>query len=114
MADYKVKHPFGNLETIALTATGVQAVTISEAVTQIDGVSTVATGNRTINLTIASDIDAGAIIYVSSKTTATELLTFGTGITSAVITGVAGKTINQAFMYNGTAFVATGAIIQID
>jgi hypothetical protein len=114
MADYHVRHPFGDTVTEALTATGTQAISINEAVTFIDGVTVEATGNRTIDLTIADDIETGSIIYVSNKTNGTETLTFGTGITSTVITGVAGKTINQAFVYNGTAFVATGASIQID
>lgn len=109
-----IKYPFGTVGTATMTATGAQAVTIADQLTIIDGVTTEATGNRTLNLTIGSEVTAGAIIVVQSKSNGTETLTFGTGITSAVSTGVAGKTINQSFIYNGTAFVAMGAEQQID
>ena len=110
-----VHSPFGLPDTSnAMTATGAQAVTIANQGTIIDGVTVEATGNRTLNLTINSDIVAGATLLVQSKSNATETLTFGTSITSAVITGVAGKTVNQLFIYNGTAFVAAGAKQQID
>jgi len=109
-----IRSPFGTPETIALTATGAQAVTITNDSTIIDGVTVEATGNRTINLTIGTDVNIGAQILVQSKTNGTETTIFGTGITTATITGVAGKTINQLFMYNGTAFVAAGADQQID
>lgn len=110
-----IKYPFGNANTsLALTATGVQALTITSNLTIIDGVTVEATGNRTINLTIDSEVEAGAIIVVQSKTNGTETTIFGTGITSATITGVTGKTHNQSFIYNGTAFVAMGGDQQID
>ena len=109
-----IKFPFGNADVQVLTATGAQNLTITDNLTILDGVTNIATGNRTINLTIGADVPAGAMIVVQSKTTATETTIFGTGITSATITGVAGKTINQTFIYNGTAFVAGGAQQQID
>ena len=43
-----VSYPFGDAASEALTATGAQAITVSEQVTYIDGVTTEATGNRTI------------------------------------------------------------------
>ena len=110
-----IKYPFGNADTsLSLTATGAQALTITSNFTIIDGVTTEATGNRTINLTIGDEVTAGAILIVQSKTNGTETTIFGTNITSETITGVAGKTINQSFVYNGTAFVAMGADQQID
>lgn len=112
MAD--VKYPFGTADVVALTATGAQAVTIDNQLTIIDGVTTQATGNRTINLTISSEVQRGAIILCELKTQGTETTTFGTGIDAATITGVAGKTINQSFMYDGSNFVAMGASHQID
>lgn len=109
-----IKSPFGPATTVALSATGTQAVTIDNQVTIIDGVTTVATGNRTINLTIDSEIKSGAIVQVRSKTTATETTIFGTGIDGITLTGVAGKTICKAFMYDGTTFTSMGASEQID
>jgi len=110
-----IKYPFGNADTsLAMTATGVQAFTIESNLTIIDGVTVEATGNRTINLTIGSEVAAGALLLVRNQTNATETLTFGTGITAPVQTGVAGTIHNQLFMYNGTGFEAVAADQQIN
>lgn len=110
-----IKYPFGNADTsLAMTATGAQALTITSNLTIIDGVTVEATGNRTLNLTISSEVDAGALLLVRNQTNGTETLTFGTGITAPVQTGVAGTIHNQLFMYNGTTFEATGADQQIN
>lgn len=109
-----IRHPHGGGATATLSATGTQAITISDEYTRIDGVTTEATGNRTIDLTIDSGVRVGAQILIENKTNGTETLTHGTEITAPVQTGVAGKTHTQAFRYNGTAFVATGADQQID
>jgi len=109
-----INHPFGDGATAVLTATGTQAITITNQYTRIDGVTTEATGNRTIDLTLGSELQEGAEILVENKTNATETLTYGTGITAPVQTGVAGKTHNQTFKFNGVAFVAMGADQQID
>jgi hypothetical protein len=109
------KWPFGTgPEVIALTATGAQAITVNNQFTIVDGVTVEATGNRTINVTLGDNLKVGALLLSTNKTNATETTTYGTGITSAVTTGVSGKTINQLFIYNGTAFVAAGAQQQID
>lgn len=111
----QVKSPFGATETIALTATGTQALTIANEVTYIDGVTVEATGNRTLNLTIDTDnIGVGARLIVASKTNGTETTIFGTSITGATVTGVAGKTKVTEFVYTGTAFVNSGTPVQID
>jgi len=109
-----IKHAFGAAESVALTATGAQAITVVNDLTLIDGVTVEATGNRTINLTLGDDLNAGARIVVESKTNGTETTIFGTGITGATITGVAGKTKVTEFVYNGTAFVNSGTPVQID
>lgn len=110
-----VKHPFGTAETIALTATGVQALSISNEVTYVDGVTVEATGNRTLNLTIDTDnLAVGARIIVASKTNGTETTIFGTNMTGATITGVTGKTFVTEFVYTGSAFVNSGTPVQID
>ena len=111
----QVNWPFGSgPAVIALTATGAQAITVNNQFTIVDGVTVQATGNRTINVTIGANVKPGALLLSTNKTAGTETTTYGTNITSAVTTGVAGKTINQLFIYNGTAFVAAGAQQQID
>lgn len=112
----QVRSPFGAVETLELTATGDQDLTIvNGGVTYIDGVTNIATGNRTINLTIDTDVvEVGARLIVASATTATETTIFGTNITGATITGVAGRTLVTEFVYTGTAFVNSGTPVQID
>ena len=109
-----IKYPFGDATVEAMTATGAQAFTITDNLTILDGVTVEATGNRTINLTIDTEVPVGAMLLVRNQTNGTETLTFGTGITAPVQTGVAGTIHNQLFMYNGTVFEATGADQQIN
>jgi hypothetical protein len=109
-----IKWPFGDATTEALSATGTQAVSIWNDLTIIDGVTAAASGNRTINLTISDAVKAGARLVCKLKTAATETTAFGTGMSGATITGVAGKTKNVEFVYDGTNFVEAGTPIQID
>jgi hypothetical protein len=113
MAD-KVKYPFGAADTLSLSATGTQALTIDNQMTVVDGVTTVATGNRTINLTVNSLVKTGARMFLKLKTTGTETTIFGTGMSGATITGVAGKTKTVECVYDGTNFVEAGTPVQID
>jgi hypothetical protein len=112
----KVHNPFGEADTSnTLSATGAQALIIENNLTIVDGVTTVATGSRTLNLTIDTDsVSAGAKIVIESKTTGTETLVFGTGITGVTLTGVAGKTFVMEAVYNGTVFEISGTPVQID
>lgn len=110
-----IKHPLGATAVLALGATGAQALTIDKSYTIVDGVTVEGdTGDRTLNLTIDADMPIGAQLFVMAKTASTETTIFGTGITGATITGVAGKTINALFIYDGTNFVQAGAEQQID
>lgn len=113
MAD-TVKFPFGAADALSLTATGAQALTIDNDMTIVDGVTVEATGNRTINLTVSSLIAAGARIFFKLKTNGTETTAFGTTMSGATITGVAGKTKCVEFVYDGTNFVEAGTPVQID
>jgi hypothetical protein len=111
----KVLWPSGpGTASAALTATGAQAVTVTDMFFVINGVTTEATGNRTINLTIDSELKPGAQLLVKSKTNGTETTIFGTGMQGATITGVAGKTKVVSFIYDGTNFVEAGTPVQID
>lgn len=110
----KPKYPFGAGSTATLSATGDQAITIDNEFTVIDGVTNVATGNRTLNLTVDGELKAGARLLVKSKTTATETTVMGTGIDGPDIVGVAGKTKTQSFTYDGSVFLPDGTSVQID
>lgn len=108
-----INKPFGSAGTIAIEATGATAATISNDVTYVSSLPTL-TGNATLNLTLSSELKAGAMLHLKVKTTATETFTFGTGIDAPVVTGVAGKTWCQSFWFDGTIFLPCGAKIQID
>ena len=102
----QIKWPFGEGDSKELTATGAQAITIDDNLTVIDGVTVEATGNRTLNLTIDSELKAGARLFLKSKTNGTE--------TTISITGVAGKTKTQGFTFDGSVFLPDGLSVQID
>jgi hypothetical protein len=109
-----IRYPFGAPDSAALSATGAQAITITGGYTVIDGVSTPASGNRTLNLTVDAELQAGARLSVKLKSASTETTTFGTAIDGPVITGVAGKTFCQSFTYDGGSFLPDGTAVQID
>lgn len=108
-----VNAPFAAEQALVIAATGTTAATISAQVTSTEALTTL-TGNATLDLTIDSQLKAGAVLNLKVKTTATETFTFGTGIDGPVVTGVAGKTWCQSFWYDGTIFLPQGAKIQID
>lgn len=108
-----VKYPFGAADTLTIAATGTTAATITNQVTYVSDLPTL-TGNATLDLTVDSEVIAGAMIHLKVKTTATETFTFGTGCDAPVVTGVAGKTWTQSLWYDGTTFLPCGAKIQID
>lgn len=107
-----IKSPFGAVGTLTIAATDTTAATITNSIT-VSNLPTL-TGNATLDLTIDSELKAGAELHITVKTTATETFTFGTGIEAPVVTGVGGKTWSQSFFYNGTAFYPMGAKIQVD
>jgi hypothetical protein len=106
--------PWGVPDKQSLTATGAQALTIVNDKTHIDGVSVVATGNRTLDLTIDSGVNEGAIIVLKTKTTGTETTIMGTNITGVTFAGVAGKTKVTTFELVDGVFVNTATPVQID
>ena len=108
-----INKPFGAAGTLTIAATGTTAATISNDVTYVSSLPTL-TGNATLDLTISSELKAGAMLNLKVKTTASETFTFGTGIDAPVVTGSAGKTWCQSFWYDGAIFLPCGAKIQID
>ncbi|WP_346856579.1 hypothetical protein [uncultured Draconibacterium sp.] len=109
-----VRWPFGDASEVSLTADGAQAITVENELTVVDGETTEATGNRTLNLTVSDEIGAGAMLFIKSKTNGTETTIFGTSMQGATITGVAGKTKTVLCIYDGSNFVEAGTPIQID
>jgi hypothetical protein len=108
-----VNAPFGTAGTLTIAATGTTAATISNQETYVSTLTTL-TGNATLDLTISSELKAGALLHLKVKTTATETFTFGTSIDGPTVTGVSGKTWCQSFWFDGTTFLPCGAKIQID
>lgn len=108
----KVRFPFGEADLKALAYAATQAVTIDNAMTILS--FAILTGACTVNLTIDSEVPIGSTLQVVVPATATEVLTFGTGFTATTITGVAGKTKTQGFVYDGTTFKPVGTAVQIN
>ena len=108
-----INNPFGAAGTLTIAATGTTAATISNNETVVTSLTTL-TGNATLDLTLSSELKAGAALHIKVKTTASETFTFGTGIDAPTVTGAAGKTWSQSFFYDGTVFLPCGAKIQID
>lgn len=104
----------GAATKVTLSATGAQALTITAQNTLVDGFTTEATGNRTLNLTVDSEVTAGATITVMAKTNGTETTIAGTSMTAPTVTGAAGKTKCWQLVYDGTTFKAVSAAVQID
>jgi len=107
-----IKAPFGESQNITIAATGATAVTITNHDSGNQTIPTL-TGNATLTVT-ATGVLAGALLSLRIKTTATETFTFAGAIIAQVVTGVAGKTWSQSFVFNGTNFYPAGAKIQVD
>ena len=107
-----VSFPFGAAEVLQPAYAATLAVTVTDLFTILDPGTL--TGNMTINLTLATGIRAGAKLFVELTATATEVTTFGTGFTAPTVTGAAGKTKCQLFVYDGTNFKPVAVAYQID
>jgi len=107
-----IKAPFGESQDLTIAATGATAVTITNQVSGNQTIPTL-TGNATLTVT-ATGLTAGAPLSLVIKTTAEETFTFAGDIIAPVVTGVAGKTWSQSFVFNGTKFYPSGAKIQVD
>lgn len=108
----KINWPFGAADHQKPAYAAVLALTIKNQRTIIE--PAILTGNLTLDLTIDSQVQKGAIIDLIIKTTATEAVTLGAGIDGPNIVGVAGKTKTQSFFYDGVSFKPVGASVQID
>jgi molybdopterin-binding protein len=109
----KINWPQGEADVQNLAYAAIQEVTIKNMFTIL--IFAILTGDTTLNLTIDSQVRKGALLLVRvPATNAADDLALGSGIDAPAIVGVAGKTKTQLFVYDGTAFVAAGAIVQID
>lgn len=108
-----VNYPFGAAQAFTVAPAGTTAVTINNQMAYMSAVPTL-TAAVTISLTAGSRLKAGAMVLVTVKTTATEVTTLGGSVIAPSVTGVAGKTWTQAYLYNGTNFYPCGAKIQVD
>jgi hypothetical protein len=112
-AQASIKWPAGAASGFTMAATGATSITVSNDMTYMLAIPT-ATGNLTLHVTANSKLKAGAHLFVTVKTNGTETTTFAGNIVGPVVTGVAGKTWTQLFIYNGTNFYPAGAKIQVD
>jgi hypothetical protein len=107
-----INFPFAPATVLRPTFAATLAVTITSNFTILD--PTILTGAMTINLTIDSEVLIGSTLLVQTTTTATEVTTFGTGFTAPTLTGVAGKTFQTLFIYDGITFKPVATPRQID
>ncbi len=108
-----INYPFGNVDAQTPAYAATITATINEAVTIITPATL--TGALTLNLTISSEVKAGArILFVALSDGTARTTTFGTGFTSPTLAGVISKTKTIEFVYDGTTFKATSAGVQID
>ena len=109
-----INAPFGAVDAQTILAAGTDgAKTITNQYTGITCVAAL-TGNVALAITVGSEVKAGAIIQLVAIMNGTETITFSGSIVAPVITGSAGKTVAQSFMYNGTNFYPMGAKIQVN
>lgn len=108
-----LRAPFGAVDAQTIVAAGTDgAKTITNQFTTIT--TATLTGNVALAITVGAEVKAGAMLLLVATTNGTETITFSSGIVGPVITGGAGKTVSQMFVYNGTKFYPAGAKIQVD
>ena len=109
-----VRWPFGKAKEIVIA---VFAATMTQAIADRMTVLSLPqlTSSATLNVTPGAEQLVGDLLMVKVPALTNGFnLTLGTGIDAPVITGVAGKTQQQLFMFTGLAFTAVGASVQID
>lgn len=101
-ANKEVLFPIADVQSKDYAAT--IAVTVNEMFTVVNVAEM--TGAPTVNVTIDSQVTAGAILLMKlqSDTTARNV-TLGTGLTGTTVAGVISKTKYAMFVYDGTSFI---------
>lgn len=105
--------PSAKATAVSISATGTTSLTLVNNMSYVANIPTL-TGNNVIFVTAPSYLRAGAVLHLVIKTTGLETTTFDGAIVAPVVTGAAGKTWSQTFIYNGTKFYPCGAKIQVD
>ena len=108
-----INYPFGAAQDFSVAAAGTTTVVVSNQMAYMSSIPTL-TAAATVSVSPASTLKAGAMLIVEIKTTGTEVTTFSGNIVAPAVTGVAGKTWSQAFLYNGTNFYPCGVKQQVD
>lgn len=99
----KIKFPFGAADTVAKA----YAATVSATIDNMCTVLTVAqmTGAATLNLTLDTNLEVGAVLYVKTSADGTNrVITWGTGMTGNAYTNTASKSVIHKFVYDGSTF----------
>lgn len=110
--DSGVRWPFDAAQVLTPAYAATQTIEIVDTKTIIS--FAILTGGTTLNLTIDSEVKAGAELILIVPTTATETLTPGTGFTAPAFAGVAGKTKVSQYVYDGVSFKPVAVAFQIN
>lgn len=110
--DQTIRYPFGEADVQSPASAATIAVSVTNSKTIVNlSLDTAAT----VNVTIDEDLPTGAELHLKITSDGTGRdVTCGTNLTGPVISGVASKTKVASFVYDGSAFVASGASIQLD
>lgn len=110
--DRSPKWPYGAATNSTLTADVTYTLTVTNQLTLVN----FGTLDTAMALTITPDagLEAGALLIIKAKSDATARTITLTGALPATMSGTISKTKVQTFVYNGSSFIATGAIVQLD
>jgi hypothetical protein len=107
-----ISYPFGAAQSFTAATSGTVAVTVNNQMAIMSAPTL--TAAATLSITASSSLKAGAILLVAVKTTSTEVTTFAGSVVAPTVTGAAGKTWTQGFIYNGSVFYPVGTKQQVD
>lgn len=109
-----IRWPFGEAKkTVVATFVATMNVSVNDRLNLVTLPSL--TANATLNITPDANQLVGDLLVLSVPASADgNNLTLGNMIDGPAIVGVASKTKNQTFVYDGSNFVATGAAVQIN
>ena len=105
--------PAGSASNYTIAVTGAVAIAANNNNIYNAAIPTL-TGNITVTVTKNAKLKPGAILSIVVKTNGSETTTFAGDIVAPVVTGSAGKTWSQSFVFNGTKYYPCGAKIQVD
>lgn len=112
-ADTKyIKFPMGDADVQTLE----DAATIALEVNNTKTIASVSLSQAsTINVTPNAELPAGSELHLKVTSDATGRdVTLGNNITGPTLSGTASKTKVASFIYDGSAFLQSGALIQLD